>query len=142
MREPYTQLFLHVVWATWDRLPLLTPALVQPVYAGIQAQCVELKCRAIAIGGIEDHVHLLVRFPATISVAQLVKQAKGSSSHLITHELAPESGFKWQGYYGAFTLSKAEVSRVREYILRQREHHTRGDLDFVWELADEYLDEV
>jgi len=141
MREPYTQLYLHVVWATWDRLPLLSPELARPVYACIQAECVQLKCQVIAIGAIEDHAHLLVRFPTSVSVAELVKQVKGSSSHLVTHELEPGSGFKWQGYYGAFTASKTELPRIREYILRQAEHHARGELDFMWELADGFVDD-
>ncbi len=65
MRAPYTQLYPHCVWATWDRLPLITPNIEGRLYAAIAAKCLELKCDMIAIGGIEDHVHLLVRFPTT-----------------------------------------------------------------------------
>ena len=76
MREPLTQLYVHLVWATWDRFPLL-PASIRPrVYACIQAECDALKAEVIAIGGTADHVHLLVRISATLAVATLVKQAK------------------------------------------------------------------
>ncbi len=129
MREPYTQLYLHLVWATWDRLPLLIPELQAPVYGCIQVECHSLKAEVIALGGVVDHVHLLVRFPTTISVADLVKQVKGSSSHLVTHRLPVPEGFKWQGAYGAFTLSKAEVPRIRDYILNQEQHHAEATLD-------------
>lgn len=123
MRAPYTQLYLHCVWATWDRLPLITPQIESQVYSAIQAKCKELKCDLIAIGGIEDHVHLLVRFPTTIAVATLVKEVKGASSHLTTHKITPNDFFKWQGSYGAFTVSKDAVKRVTEYVLNQKTHH-------------------
>src|SRR5947209_2742512 len=83
LRQPYTQLYIHLVWSTWDRLPLLTPELKATVYVCIQAECHALNTDVIATGGIEDHVHLLVRIPTTISIADLVKQIKGASSHLV-----------------------------------------------------------
>src|SRR5204863_8382540 len=114
---------------TWDRLPLL-PAPIRPrVYACIQAECDALRAEVLAIGGTADHVHLLVRIPATPAIATLVKQAKGVSSHFVTHELDPPDGFKWQGAYGAFTVSSAEVPRVRAYVLNQEEHHRDQMLD-------------
>jgi putative transposase len=119
-----SELYLHLVWATWDRLPLLTPELQPVVYDCIQAECKRLRVEAIAIGGIEDHVHLLVRIPTTISVAELVKQVKGASSHFVTHELSGGGTFTWQGGYGAFTVSKRNVPIVREYVSRQEKHHS------------------
>ena len=84
MRAPYTELYLHCVWATWDRLPLVTDDIEARLYAAIAAKCRELKCVPLAIGGVEDHVHLVVRLHTTVSVAQLLKGVKGSSSHLVT----------------------------------------------------------
>ena len=133
MRAPYTQLYLHVVWATWDRLPLITPAIEPRLYAAIAEKCRELKCIPLAIGGIADHVHLLVQLHTTVSVARLAKEVKGSTSHLVTHEIAPGQFFKWQGTYGAFTLRKSEVPVVQAYIERQKEHHAVDDLWEEWE---------
>jgi REP element-mobilizing transposase RayT len=133
MRAPFTQLYLHCVWATWDRQPLLTPQLEQPVYASILDKCHELKCESLAIGGMPDHIHLLVRLHTTVAVADLLKETKGASSHLVTHVLRPGEFFKWQGAYGAFTLRKSDVSTVRDYIERQKEHHARNDLWAEWE---------
>jgi REP element-mobilizing transposase RayT len=123
MRGSYTQLYVHLVWSTWDRLPLVTPAIQEQVYACIIASCEKLSVQVIAIGGIEDHVHLLVRIPSTVSIAEVVKQVKGASSHLVTHVLVPGEFFKWQGAYGAFAISKNHVNRVRDYVLNQKEHH-------------------
>ena len=133
MRAPYTQLYLHLVWATWDRLPLITDEIEPRLYAAIAQKCRQLKCVPLAIGGVADHVHLLVRLHTTVAVATLAKEVKGSSSHLVTHEIRPGEFFKWQGAYGAFTLRKEDVPVVQAYIERQKEHHAVGDLWDEWE---------
>jgi putative transposase len=132
MRSRFTQLYLHSVWATWDRMPLLVPAIEQTVYAAILAKCRQLDCEPLAIGGMADHVHLLVRFPPTLAVADLVKEVKGATSHLVTHQ-DPEEFFKWQGSYGAFTVSKESVPQVRAYIEGQKQHHGSGTILEEWE---------
>jgi REP element-mobilizing transposase RayT len=117
--------YLHIVWATWDRAPLLTPEVRPRVYLCMREEAARLKSEIIEIGGIEDHVHVLLRLPATVSIATLVKQLKGSSSHLANHEVLPR-GFKWQGGYSASSVSRRAVPRVREYLRRQEEHHRDG----------------
>lgn len=133
MRAPFTQLYLHCVWATWDRLPLLTPPVTDSVYPAIHAKCRDMSCEALALGGMPDHVHLLVRFPTTLSVADLVKGIKGSTSHLQTQHLAKNDFFKWQGAYGAFTVSKDASPSVKAYINNQKHHHTQNSLWPEWE---------
>ena len=128
MHQPYTQLFVHLVWATWDRLPLIRPEIRQVVYGCIQDQLRRLHCSVIAIGGVDDHVHVLTRFPTTVTIAEIVKHAKGASSNLMTHQVARGEFFKWQRYYGAFTVAKRHVPHVRDYVLRQEEHHRTGRL--------------
>ena len=75
-----------------------------------------MKVEMLEIGGTEDHVHVLVRIPPTVNVAQVVKQVKGSSSHLVTHRVEGGAGFKWQGCYGAFSVSRWDVPKIRHYI--------------------------
>jgi REP element-mobilizing transposase RayT len=108
---------------TWDRAPLLTPELEAPVFACIAEECRRLRCNPEAIEGTADHVHALVRLHATVSAAELAKQVKGASSHLVTHVPSPGSEFKWQGTYGAFSVSQNDVEEGRGYIRRQKEHH-------------------
>jgi len=128
VRTPYTQIYMHLVWATWDRLPLLTPEIRDAVYACMQAECQRLRVHVVAIGGIEDHVHLLVMMPPTLSVSYMVQQIKGVSSHLINHDIAKPFAFKWQGGYGAFSVSKRMLPRARDYVLHQEVHHRLGNL--------------
>jgi putative transposase len=133
MRSPFTQLYLHCVWTTWDRLPLITPLNEQSIYTSILDKCQELKCHVLALGGTSDHIHILVRFPTTITVADLVKEIKGASSHLVTHQITVGEFFKWQGAYGAFTVSKNLVDVVKTYIEHQKQHHASNDLRPEWE---------
>ena len=141
MHEPYTQLYLHLVWATWDRQPVIVPEWKPPISACIQAECAMLKVTVIAQYAMPEHVHLLVRFPTTVDVAAIAKRVKGASSHLITHQVAPGEWFKWQGGYGAFTVSKREVPRIQKYIQGQEEHHRHQTFDREWEeLGEEWGD--
>ena len=123
MRANFTQLYLHCVWATWDRLPLITPDIQEAIYASIIGQCHQLGGTVIAIGGIEEHIHLLAGIPPTLSVSDLIKNVKGSSSHFVTHKIKSGEFFKWQGSYGAFTVSHSDISAVANYVRNQAFHH-------------------
>jgi putative transposase len=133
MKTNFTQLYLHCVWATWDRLPLITPEIQPILYADIVRQCEKLKSTVIAVGGIEDHVHLLVRFSPTLCLSDLMKAVKGSSSHLITHVVNPNEFFKWQGSYGAFSINHSDIDQVAQYIRTQADHHHRKSTILTWE---------
>jgi len=123
MPSPFTQTYVHLVWATWNRTPLITAEIEPRLFAAVAAKCIELKCVCVAVGGVQDHIHVLVRFAPKISISTLVGEIKGSTSHMINHEiLAPES-FRWQGSYGAFTVSRRSIPQVSTYILNQKEHH-------------------
>ena len=133
MRRSYCDVLVHAVWSTWDREPLLTPEVTPHVHAAIAAKCRELRCLPWAVGGIADHVHLLVGLCSSVSVAHLVQEVKGSSSHLVTHGLGRPRLFKWQGSYSAFSTCRSDAQRVREYILNQAAHHAREEVVHSWE---------
>jgi putative transposase len=137
MPRSHTNLYVHLVWSTWDRLPLIDDPLTGRLYEVLAKICRDLKCDPISIGGTDDHVHILVGLHATIPVARLVKELKGSSSHLMTHETAPNDFFKWQGGYGAFTVSEEDVSHVKNYIQNQKLHHKDSQLT-----PDQELDRI
>ena len=112
MRRNKLRLYLHLVWATWDRHPLITPEIERPLYRCIQKEAKNKGCTVLALNGVADHVHLLVSFPTTITIAELVKQVKGVSSYFVNQSLKPTTEFKWQGFYGAFTVSRWDVDKV------------------------------
>jgi len=123
VRHNQLDLYIHFVWATWDRLPLITPAIERRLYRAMQAEALTHGCTVRALNGVEDHVHLFVTLPTTVTVAQLVKQVKGVSSHFVNQTLCPATRFKWQGGYGAFSVSCWDVDMIMTYIKRQKEHH-------------------
>jgi len=133
-RHALNEFFGHFVWGTWDRLPLLVPGVREPVYAAIRAKCEELRCSVWALGGVEDHVHLVVELAGPVSQSLLAKEVKGASSHLITHDIRSGEFFKWQGAYASFSLNRNALPDVTAYVERQEEHHRRGTLDAFWEL--------
>lgn len=114
-------------------MPLIKADIENALYAALARKCAELKCEALAIGGIEDHVHILVRLHPAVSVAHLAQKVKGYSSHFMAHEVIPDEFFKWQGAYRAFTIRKSEVPSVSAYIQNQRRHHQEKSLQKEWE---------
>jgi REP element-mobilizing transposase RayT len=81
----------------------------------------------LAINGIADHVHLLIRYRADLSHSELLKQIKGRSSKWINESVPQMHHFAWQEGYGGFTVSKSVVPVVSEYIAGQKEHHKTQD---------------
>ena len=141
MRRSRVAVYLHLVWATWDRQPFLRGNLERRVHRAIAAKCEELHAEIVALGGVEDHVHLLVGLPATISIAELVRHLKGATSRLASEEFInpKHEFFKWQGAYGAFSVSPRHLSEFANYIAHQREHHAAGSLIADWEPPNEPL---
>jgi len=88
--------FVHLVWGTSGRAPVITAATEGELHRVIGAKCGGLGCTLRAIGGTTDHVHLLVQLQPAVSVAELVGAAKGASSHAMNRRLAPGADFRWQ----------------------------------------------
>ena len=81
--------------------------------------------KTLAIGGVEDHVHVLLSLPSTMAIAKAMQLLKGGSS-LWVHETFPSHrGFAWQEGYGAFSLGVSQVERTKGYIAHQAEHHRK-----------------
>ena len=121
--EGRIEMFVHVVWATWRRLPLISEAMEAELYAAIHRKSLGLDCPVVAAGGMSDHVHLLVKLHPSVPTARLVAEVKGFTSFLVTHALLPGRFFRWQRRYSARTVSPDDVGTVERYVLRQRLHH-------------------
>jgi REP element-mobilizing transposase RayT len=101
-----------------------------------------MRCDVTAVGGIEDHIHLLVNLPGRFSLAELMKRVKGGSSVFISQELLGGQWFAWQAHYDAFAVAPESVSIAVAYITNQKQHHTEGSLRPDWEETEmEYDDE-
>ena len=84
-----------------------------------------IRCKILSVGGIDDHVHILISLAKTISVADMVQEIKRGSSRWITRSIPELSDFSWQAGYGTFSIGQSQVATVAKYIESQKKHHQK-----------------
>lgn len=124
---PHWICYYHVVWATKERLPLITPQNEKLLLEAIEQQSVKLKCPVVALNAVTDHVHIAVCIPPGLAVAQWVSKVKGFSSRAM-NETYPDTSFQWQEGYGVLTFGTKNLPFVKTYIENQKEHHQKHTL--------------
>ena len=122
MSDTYSNLSVHLVFSTKDRMPLLTRDVRDHVFPYIGGIVKRQGGTIIAVGGMPDHVHIVVRLPANVCVADFVRVVKSNSSKK-TNEHVTGMKFGWQRGYGAFSVSQSALSAVVQYIRNQDQHH-------------------
>ncbi|MBE9127013.1 IS200/IS605 family transposase [Coleofasciculus sp. LEGE 07081] len=123
----FWRLYYHLVWATKERQPLITPAREPRLYSYIIGKADSLGCIIHSIGGVEDHLHLVTSIPPTLSIADFVKNIKGSSAHQFNQDSSPTSAkFGWQRGYGVFSLGGKQLDEAIAYVSNQKQHHSQG----------------
>ena len=125
MANTYTSLQIHVVFSTKNREPWITPRVEDQVWSYLGGICRAHGVKAQHVGGVDDHVHLLVGFPPTLALSEWMKRLKGESSKWISDELPQMRGFAWQDGYGAFSYSHSHIGAVMKYIQNQELHHKK-----------------
>jgi putative transposase len=123
----YTNLLYHIVYATKERAPLITNALRPDLHKYLGGTVRGLGGVALEINGTDDHVHVLAKVRATISISEFLSKLKSVSSGWAKRKTAGR--FAWQARYGAFTVSESQVERVRRYIRNQEEHHRKQSFE-------------
>jgi len=122
MSHSYAQNHIHLVFSTKHREKLLPRDFLPRLWAYTAAICKNHDLLTFAIGGMEDHIHLLFRLPPTISLANAVTLVKSNSSKWIREQ---GKRFAWQEGYGAFSVSSSNVAAVIRYIDTQEVHHRK-----------------
>jgi putative transposase len=124
-RMSYVSSYFHCVFSTKERRPQITPVLRERLWPFMGGIARQNNFKALEVGGVEDHVHILLSLPSTLSIAKAVQLIKGGSSKWV-HETFPELRlFNWQEKYGAFTVSVSQLERTLEYVKGQVEHHRK-----------------
>jgi len=118
----YLSLHYHIIFSTKHREPWLAPNLRTRVHEYLSGTIKGLDAEIHAVGGMGDHVHLLISLKATHRLADVMRELKKASSLWIKHEFNL-AGFGWQDGYCALTVSPSARSTVADYITRQQEHH-------------------
>ncbi len=132
------RLYYHLVWGTKNRLPLIIPDIESDLHDYIIGKADALKCIIHAIGGIENHVHIVVSIPPKLSVSDFLGHLKGSSSHHINHEIRGyEKKFAWQRGYGVFSLGAKQLGEAVTYVINQKQRHNEGNIIPVLERIEE-----
>lgn len=131
----YTQIYLHIVFAVKHRECLLNKQQREELFKYISGIITNKKCKSIIINGYTDHIHIFIGLNTSISISELVRDIKRSSSLFINHNKKWFRGnFAWQDGYGAFSCRSDKVKNLYQYILNQEVHHRKRTFH------EEYID--
>ena len=147
MQRSKTEIYLHFVWATHRRMPLITPMLEPELYQILTEEAQRLGCQVLALGGISDHVHLVVCAPPKYAPSEIAKQLKGTSSAWVRRRIRPHQPmsaepFGWQDNYACFSLSRTHLKQAVYYVTHQKQHHAEQKLWPDWEETHQELTQL
>jgi len=125
MAQSLARIYLHIVFGTKYRLPLIPEEVEDDLYRYMAGILNNMDGTAIKIGGVSDHVHILNTMPRTISVSKMIGILKKDSSKWLKTRSDKYKKFRWQDGYGVFSVSQKDVNRVKRYIENQHRHHSR-----------------
>ena len=131
MPKTYSSIWIHLIWTTQDRRPLIAKGLNVELCTFIRKNTIEKGMIVDMINGIEDHMHAMVRLKPVQSISEVMKQIKGASARWINSKKLLDMKFQWQQGYGALSVSPNDIDKVRKYIKNQEYHHRS------WKLEDE-----
>jgi putative transposase len=121
----YVSSYHHCVFSTKDRRPFITPELRERLWPFLGGIARQNKMKAVEIGGVADHIHILLSLPSTMPISKAMQLIKGGSSKWM-HESFPDRRlFAWQEEYGAFSVSISQLDTIIAYIKNQEEHHRK-----------------
>jgi putative transposase len=126
MAHTHCSLLYHCVFSTKDREKTIAPERQTRLWSYIGGIVRERGWKALAVGGTEDHVHLLLSLPSSVAIANAMREIKHGSSRWM-HEDGRIPGFEWQEGYGAFSIGWSQIEATSAYIAGQMEHHRKRD---------------
>ena len=133
MPSTHLSLHYHLVFSTKNRVRFIKSEWRHDLHAYLGGIVKGLKGVPVAVGGVEDHVHMLIGLRAIHRLDYVVRDIKAGSSGWV-HDTVRVKKFEWQGGYLGVTVSPSQIERVTRYILNQEQHHRRKSF------RDEYLE--
>ena len=126
MSHSFTKVWIHGVFSTKDRIPIIKKDFENALYSYIQNLLEnELDFRVKIINGMSEHLHILFLLNPNYALKDVFHRIKGSSSHWISQENFIKEKFAWQTGYSAFSVSESKLNDVEKYIQNQKEHHKK-----------------
>lgn len=126
MSHTYCCSLLHCVFSTKDRRKSLTTDIQPHLWSYMGGIARNHQMRALIVGESDDHVHLLLSIPSTITISGAMRIMKSESSRWM-HDARGQQSFEWQEGYGAFSIGHSQVQSTLAYIANQQEHHRKRD---------------
>lgn len=123
MAQSLAKILIHIIFSTKKRQPMISPEIIQELHSYIAGITRAHDSEVHEIGGIEDHVHLLISLPRTLPLSKLIEEIKKGSSKWIKTKGNLYDHFAWQNGYGAFSIGQSVYEDLRKYIQTQKEHH-------------------
>lgn len=117
--------FFHLIWSTKYRKNLILPKMMPDLFAYMAGTIKNNEGALLEIGGIENHLHLLIEVSNLDKFTMIVRNVKTSSSHWLKKNFPECKNFSWQDGYGSYTVSYSQIENVRKYIQNQAEHHKK-----------------
>jgi putative transposase len=125
MGNTFTQVHLHIIFAVQNRTSLIDKSWEERLYKYIIAIIQNRGHKVLAIGGMPDHIHILIGFRPTEAPSLLIQIVKRDTSLWINENKLVRGSFNWQEGYGVFSYSKSQLSTVISYIENQKKHHSK-----------------
>ena len=123
---PYTKVMIHFMWATKNRMPIITKDFLKPLLlAHIKENSIIKNIFIDTLNCVEDHIHLLISLGTEQTISKVAMLIKGKSSFWVNKEKLIKNKFEWQDEYIALSVSESGIDKVRQYILNQEEHHKK-----------------
>ena len=119
----YTNLVYHIVFRTYRSIPAIEEAHEREFYAYVYGYITRHRAKLYRIGGMPDHVHILVSLPPDLAVSEFVRGLKYATNGWMKHNPLFPLFAGWGEGYAAFTYSKEQIPVVKQYIINQKEHH-------------------
>lgn len=123
MGSTLTNLVYHVIFSTKNREPMINPTLCKALYGYIGGIVKGENATLLQIGGMPDHIHIVLKLKPVHSLSEIMQKLKGSSSKWVNEQGCLKERFSWQEGYGAFTVSESQVAAVVHYVKNQEKHH-------------------
>ncbi len=130
-------IYIHIVWTTHQRLPIPTPKIEASIYKLILKEVKTAGYETLALNGMPDHIHLLLRCEAQIDLAKLMQRIKGRSSAMVNTILARQQTFRWREGYFAVSVTPSHLPKIRAYVANQQVHHRDNTISSAWEETDD-----
>jgi putative transposase len=125
MSQSLVKNYIHLIFSTKNRVPVLDEAIQPEMFRYIAGICVEYDCTPVEIGGYTNHIHALFLLSKKLPLIKIVEEIKSHSSGWVKKKGEVYQNFYWQGGYGAFSINPSEVDVVVNYIRNQKEHHRK-----------------